>query len=111
MRKFVTDIENFITDIENNGTEAEILPFSSEFLGHSPPSIWGFRNDGPGVVAIYCGPAGGPILERCELCGPAGGPILERCELQPDDVMELRGAHFVLQSRDRLGAVGFIARP
>ncbi|TMJ84905.1 MAG: hypothetical protein E6G76_17755 [Alphaproteobacteria bacterium] len=97
MRKFVTDIENFITDIENNGTEAEILPFSSEFLGHSPPSIWGFRNDGPGVVAIYC--------------GPAGGPILERCELQPDDVMELRGAHFVLQSRDRLGAVVFIASP
>jgi hypothetical protein len=86
MYKFVT---------ESNSFETHILPFFSEFLGRSPPSIWGFRNEGPGVVAIYG--------------GPAGGPILERCELQPGDVTELRGAHFVLQSRDRLGARVFIA--
>jgi hypothetical protein len=36
-------MRKFVTDIENNGTEAETPPFSSEFLGRSPPSIWGFR--------------------------------------------------------------------
>ena len=95
MKKFISGMKKFITDIKTNGTETEIRPFSAEFLGRSPPSVWGFRNEGPGVVTIYG--------------GPAGGPIVERCELQPDDVRELRGAHFVVQSRDRLGAVVFIA--
>jgi hypothetical protein len=34
---------------------------------------------------------------------------LERCELPPDHLVELRAAHFVVQSRDHLGAVVFIA--
>jgi hypothetical protein len=76
-------------------TKIEILPFCPKFLGRSPPRIWGFRNAGPGVLAIYG--------------GPAGGPVLERCELLPDHLVELHGAHFVLQSRDILGAVVFIA--
>jgi hypothetical protein len=88
-------MRKFVTHIESNGFEEHVLPFSPKFLGRSPPHIWGFRNAGPGLVAIYC--------------GPAGGPILERCELLPDQLVELHAAHFVLQSRDRLGAVVFIA--
>jgi len=75
--------------------EAHIRPFSPKFLGRSPPRTWGFRNEGPGVLAIYC--------------GPARGPVLERCELPPGHLVELRAAQFVLQSRDRLGAVVVIA--
>jgi hypothetical protein len=42
-------------------------------------------------------------------CGPAGGPIVERCELPPGRLVKLHAAHFVLQSRDHLGAMVFIA--
>jgi hypothetical protein len=84
-----------VTDIKNNGFEEHVLRFSPKFLGRSPPRIWGFRNAGPGVVAVYC--------------GPAGGPVLERCELLPGHLVELHAAHFVVQSRDSLGAVVFIA--
>jgi hypothetical protein len=81
-------MRKFVTDIENNALLLGVpRALTAEHLG--------LPHGGPGVVAIYC--------------GPAGAPILERCELQPDQVMELRGAHFVLQSRDRLGAVVFIA--
>jgi hypothetical protein len=34
---------------------------------------------------------------------------LERCELLPGQRVELHAAHFVLQSRDSLGAVVFVA--
>jgi hypothetical protein len=71
-----------------------ILPFYPKFVGRSPPALWRFRNAGPGVVAVYR--------------GPAGGPILERCELLPGERVKLHAAHFVLQSRDGLGAVVFV---
>jgi hypothetical protein len=90
MKKFYT---KFFTKFKNNRCEAEVLPF--EVRRGGPPSMWGFRNDGPGAVAIYG--------------GPATGPISERCELLPDNKVELHGAHFVVQSRDHLGAVVLIA--
>jgi hypothetical protein len=72
-----------------------IPPFCPKFVGRSPPRLWAFRNAGPGVLAIYC--------------GPARGQVLERCELPPGHQVELHAKQIVLQSRDRLGAVVFIA--
>jgi hypothetical protein len=74
---------------------ARIPSFCPKFVGRSRPRLWTVRNSGPGVVAIYC--------------GPAEGLVSERCELSPGHQMDLHAKHIVLQSRDRLGAVVLIA--
>jgi hypothetical protein len=86
---------DFIKYLGNHRSEARLPPFGAVTADNPTSLTWRLYNMGPGEAAFYC--------------GTPGGTVFEVSKLLPRHQGEFAATKIVVQSRDSLGAVIFIA--